>query len=256
MSKKRMKKKGQIAIFVILGIAIVLVIILLLIDSKKLSASQTEKPALEQIRECVQKETNAVKESLMIQGGTFEPENYYMHEDEKIRYLCYTEEYYKKCIMQVPFLKQNIEEELSGYLEPKLQNCLKNVKENLENNGYTVSMTKPITTVRLIPNSISIEIDTDLRLTKGATITYDNIQTDVDSKIYQMIIFAGSISNWEARYGDSEIVPYMSYYPWVRVEKRKQIEGTTLYTLTNKDNGEQFKFAVRSVANPPGITGR
>ena len=45
----------------------------------------------------------------------------------------------------------------------------------------------------------------------------------------------------------------MLYYPSIKVEKKKQSEGTTIYILTDRDSSEEFMFAVRSFAIPPGL---
>jgi hypothetical protein len=45
----------------------------------------------------------------------------------------------------------------------------------------------------------------------------------------------------------------MIYYPSLKVEKKKQGEGSTVYILTDRDTDEKFYFAVRSLAIPPGF---
>jgi hypothetical protein len=90
-------------------------------------------------------------------------------------------------------------------------------------------------------------------LNKGEeSINYDSIRVVVDSNIYELVSIANSILNWEATYGDSETTTYMNYYHDLKVEKLKQGEGTTVYILSNRDSGEKFQFASRSVVFPPG----
>jgi hypothetical protein len=43
------------------------------------------------------------------------------------------------------------------------------------------------------------------------------------------------------------------YYHDLKVEKKKQIDETSIYILTNRDTGEKFQFASRSYAFPPGV---
>jgi hypothetical protein len=40
--------------------------------------------------------------------------------------------------------------------------------------------------------------------------------------------------------------------PWLKIEKKKQIEGTKIFILTNRESEEQFFFASRSYTMPPG----
>ena len=44
----------------------------------------------------------------------------------------------------------------------------------------------------------------------------------------------------------------MTYYPWLKVEKILRDDGTKIYILTDRNTGDKFEFAVRSVAWPPG----
>jgi len=39
----------------------------------------------------------------------------------------------------------------------------------------------------------------------------------------------------------------MDYYHHLKVEKKKQGDGTTIYMITNRDTGDKFQFASRSV---------
>ena len=68
-------------------------------------------------------------------------------------------------------------------------------------------------------------------------------------------MIASSISNWEAKYGDSETMNYMIYYPNLKVEKKKQGDGTTIYIITDKESEDKFMFASRSLVLPAGFTG-
>ena len=47
---------------------------------------------------------------------------------------------------------------------------------------------------------------------------------------------------------------YMIYYPHLRVEKKKQGDGSTVYVLTDKESEDKFIFASKSLVFPPGIT--
>ena len=63
---------------------------------------------------------------------------------------------------------------------------------------------------------------------------------------------ANSILNWEATYGKVETTLYMNYYRWLKIEYDLKSDGTTIYILTNRDKGNKFQFASRSVVWPPG----
>lgn len=248
-------KKGQLAIFIILALAIVIVLILLFVNRGVLPTVFAGQSPIEQIRQCAEVNIKPSINNLSLQGGFLEPELYYLYQGNKIEYLCYTEEYSKACIMQKPFLKQNIENEIKKYIEPEATRCINSVINSMQENGYSVSYKKPEISISLVPNNIIIDVALDLRLEKGSVESYKSIKTSVDSNLYNMAFIAGAISNQEAAYGDSEIMTYMVYYPSLKVEKKKQGDGTKVYILTDKTSQEEFMFASRSYVIPPGLTG-
>jgi hypothetical protein len=73
--------------------------------------------------------------------------------------------------------------------------------------------------------------------------------------MYDLLAIATSIIDFETTYGDSETTIYMDYFRNVKVEKNKLSEGTTIYTLTDRNTLEEFKFASRSLVYPAGYGG-
>lgn len=263
----RKDKRGQITIFVILAIAIVIVLLLLFLGRDGFTSLIRGKAPVEQIKDCAEDYVREVAEVISIQGGSLEPEFYYSYKGEKIEYLCYTEENYKQCVMQKPLLKQGIEREIKNYIEPKIKGCINGVKTDLEKDGYRVDVGDVNVNVELVPDNILVYVKSELSLTKDSTESYKSIKTDVSSNLYEFAMIASSILNWEARYGDSETMNYMLYYPSIKVEKKIQGDGTKIYILSARGSSDsiylpadtnsldKFRFAVRSVVIPSGITG-
>ncbi len=254
MKNKRGNKanKAQITVFIILALAIVVVLILLFIGRDRIASIIGGKTPVEQIKECMQEPLQTALDKISVQGGSLNPQNYFLYQGNKIEYLCYTEENYVPCVMQKPLLKQSIEEELETYLQPRAKNCIDATKSSLQKNGYTVSSKNPVVKVSLVPGNILVDINTDLSITKSSTETYKSIKTDLSSRLYDLVMITSSILNWEARYGDAETMNYMIYYPSIKVEKKKQSEGTTIYILTDRNTLDKFMFASRSLTIPAG----
>ena len=252
----RKNKRGQVTVFIILALVIVAVLILLFVGSDRITTIITGKTPVEQIRECVDEPLEIALDLVSVQGGSLSPKNYYLYQGNKIEYLCYSEMNYERCVMQKPLLKQSIEKELESYLQPRIKNCINAVKTNLQKKGYSVSSQNPVIDVSLIPNSILVNIQADIKISKGSTENYKSIKTDYNSKLYDLVMVASSILNWEARYGDAETMNYMLYYPSMKVEKKKQSDGTTIYIITDRLDLDKFQFASRSVILPAGLTGQ
>jgi hypothetical protein len=191
-----------------------------------------------------------------MRGGSSNPQLYYLYENQTVNYLCYTAEWYKTCTMQTPFLKQSIESEVQRNASAEIEKCMLRMEENLRNKGYTVTVIGEETPmISLVPGKVLVSFNMSINLEKDdvkTTINPSRFQTEINSNSYDMIMIAASIQNFEARYGDSTPEDYMSFYPNLRVEKKKQSDGTKIYIISDRDTQERLLFATRSQAWPPG----
>ena len=252
----KFKKRGQVTIFIILAIAILVVLVLLFLNRGSFVVSQDQSPVY-QIQQCM---SDAAKQGIEImnsQGGSMNPAPSYQYNGSRIQYLCYTNQYYGNCVMQKPLLKEDYEKELTTIVQPKVNSCLNSVKDSLVQNGYTVNYKTPSVSVQLVMNSVVISANNlSLDITKSNTEKYDSVKTQINSNLYNMLMIASSISDTEAHYGRTEIMSYMMNYPQLKVDKLPQDDGTKIYILNYKDTGEKFIFAIRSQVLPAGITGK
>jgi len=106
--------------------------------------------------------------------------------------------------------------------------------------------------IELLPKRVIVTSNRSLILTKDGTEIYDSFEVIVHNNIYELVSVANSILKWETNLGDSETTTYMNYYHDLKVEKKKQTDGSTVYILTDRNNGNKFQFASRSIAWPPG----
>ena len=251
---KKMKiKKGQVSVFIILGILVLVVLVLLFARDSRFNEIFSSKSPYQEIEECIKETTKEGLNILSLQGGVIEPQNYILYEGNKIDYICYSENDYEKCIMQKPIIINTIKDELIKYSKPKIKNCLESVKSRYEKSGYTITMKEPEINFDIVPDNVLIDVNANLVIKKDGVENYNSIKTGVKSKIYNFALIATSISQWETRYGDSETLNYMLYYPSLKIEKKKQSEGSTIYILTDRDSEEKFYFASRSMAIPAGL---
>jgi len=247
-------KRSQVTIFIILALAILLIIFLLFRGDGFAQIFGGKSP-ITQIQDCVEESVDEAVDVLSLQGGSLNPQFYFEYKGDKIDYLCYTEEYYETCVMQKPLLRASIEKEIGNYIDDKVKSCVDSVVADLKGDGYEVSFGSVENSVDLVPGNIFVESETDLTVTGDTTESYKSIKTGINSKLYEMIMIASSIANWEARYGDSETMNYMIFYPSMKVEKKKQGDGTTIYILTDRVSLNKFQFASRSLVLPAGFSG-
>ena len=246
-------KRGQLTLFIILGIALLAVVFLLFFRTTNFGDLFLGKSPIEQIQSCMQ---DALQQGITLveaQGGSVTPSLYYLYNDKKISYICYTEDSFEQCVMQNGILPTSIELSIKGFIQPKIETCLENVKKSLENEGNTVTHKKLNVSVSLAPGEVVSTINLDLVIEKNdARETYQTITSRLSSSLYELAIISGEIANSEATYGDSDITRLMYIHQDLKIEKIKQGDETKIYIITNRDNNEQFYFAIKSVAIPPG----
>ena len=126
------------------------------------------------------------------------------------------------------------------------------MEKNFQKKGYTVNLRSGGMQVELLPKRIVLNFNHSLTLTKEGSDSYDKFSVFVNNNLYELISIANSIIQWETRYGDAETTAYMTYYRDLKVEKKLQQEGTKVYILTDRNKGNKFQFASRSIAWPPG----
>jgi hypothetical protein len=250
-------KTSQITLFVILAIIIVAVLIIFFTYALPKIKSYFSSPQ-DSLEKCLGDNVNKELPAILLAGGTLNPELYFMYEGGKVDYLCYTSEYYKTCTMQKPFIKQNIESQLKAAVGSNVQKCFNDYTEKLRLKGYIVNVSPENVdfSIQIMPEKIVTSINNQISAKKGEeTISYSGtnlFNAKITSNVYEILMVASSILNFEARYGDSNPETYMFYYKNLKVEKKKQSDGTKVYIITDKNTDEKFKFATRSLAWPPG----
>ena len=259
---KKEARKGQVAIFVIIGIVIVAAIVLFFLVRNDVlpnpfdgGGEGGEFDFRQELKNDIE-DNEAINEKIALianQGGSYEPENYFMFEGNKHEYLCETSEYYKTCYMQQPFLLQHVESEVNIEVLKEVNEILRRTKEKGEREGYDVAIGNVDFSVDFIPGSIVFNIDTNVRVSKGETSKrYEGFEIRKESKLYDIIMLSTAILNYEARYGDADPVAFMALYPKIKVVKKKQGDGTTLYFVSSRESDEKFNFASKSLVWPPG----
>lgn len=251
----RMEKRGQVAIFVIVAIIIVVagILIYYFLPGARTFVSGDITPSVF-LSECVSEELDSNIELLSSQGGYANPEGFILHEGDRVKYLCYTTEYYVPCIVQQPLILRHYERELEELTTTKAQSCTLDLREEYSRQGYEVSGgDNPIVNVDIVPDKIRILVNAPMTVRKGdETISYQNFDIERPSEVYDLLMIATSIIDFESTYGDTETTLYYQYYPNLVIGKDTLTDGTTVFEVRDVTTEESFKFASRSLAWPGG----
>ncbi len=275
-------KKGQVTIFIILGIIIVgaAALIYFLYPQIKSTFTRANDPQ-SFIQTCLQDEIKSTITNLSLQGGSIAPQNYFQYYNDwnndpslqklygvglhNVEYLCYTNKYYVPCVMQQPLLQQHIESEIKDNIQQTADSCFSDMQKNYQNQGYTVNFVKGDSVVDILPQRVVVTFNNQLTLTKQNAQRYENFSVLVNNNLYELVGIATSILNWESSQGDAPVQSYMIYYHNLIVEKKevgassdpnaggRNTDGTKVYILTDLNTGNIFQFATRSMAWPAGM---
>jgi hypothetical protein len=255
------KKRGQITVFVIIGIVIVLAVVIFLLVWNNVVPFPGVRPSGEtdyrsSLAKCIEESEEIDEKVLMItkQGGSYNPQFYYEYKGNKYEYLCYIGTYYETCIMQKPFLIADTEKEIKEQIESDVRKCITETNEELEEEGYNVNQGRFEFNVDFVIDNLVINVNPAVSISRDEERrSYrEEIEVRKPSQLYKLMSISTSIVNQETSLGDSDPLSYMVAYPEVRVEKNKQGDGSTLYFLKDRNTEEEFNFAVRSLAWPPG----
>jgi hypothetical protein len=250
-------KRGQVTVFIIAAILIVglAVMIYFLRPGITSTTEFEEKNPSGFIQTCMEDEINNAVNLVSLQGGSINPEGFILYQDNKIEYLCYTIEYYKKCVVQQPLLKSHIESEIKKKIESSVTSCFEKLVASYDSAGYKTTLEKSNsdpTRVELLPKRIVSTFNYTLTASKTDTKKYNSFSVVLNNNLYELASIANSIIDSESSFGDADPGFYMSIYPDLKVEKFNQDDGSTIYIVTDRNKGNSFQLASRSVVWPPG----
>ncbi len=247
INSKIKNKRAQLTIFIILALIIVSGILIFFLWVKPVYFTSGGKAL--KFEKCIEDSMEQAIEELSKNAGYVNSEFTYMYLDEAIPYLCYTNLYYKTCTIQKPFLKQHFQNNLAKVIREKVDSCYENSVDDLRVAGYEVSSGEIDFSVELEPGKVNLLIEAP---TSVGTQRFTRFNVGVNSEIYNILMVATSILQYETTYGDADTSSLMLFYPELKVTKMKRSDGTTIYVIEHKERGTKFQFASKSLVWPTG----
>jgi len=254
-NKMKFKKKGQITIFIIIGlIIVVLVMLFFLLKNPPQPKEFDESNPQAYIEACTRGVVEEALELLSSQGGDITPVGSITYNSTEITYLCYIDAYYKQCINQRPMLVEHIENEITNYITPKVQNCFKSL-ELSQNKRYDIENSQDINLVtKLHPKQIIVEIDKEFKMIRENEVReFKHFKMNMVHPIYNFAEIAMEIVNQESRYCNFDVLGFMILYPGYDIKDKITGENDVIYKITERATNQEFWFAVKSCPLPPGF---
>jgi hypothetical protein len=251
----RWSNKGQLTIFIVVGVLIVGAIGFYFIFRQGLipdiGGGQEVNPN-SFLEACLEEKIEEAVDILSMQGGSLNPklfERFKFSDDDKpynISYLCYNQNSYDRCINQVPMLINYIETEIEDYINNDVTICFDELENNLQKQNYEIKKEYNGFEINLEFDKVILEIDGKLELTKsGETTIQKNIGAIFSNNIYNLLLIAHDIVKSESQYCDFNKQSYMMIYSDILIKLFSDSEGIKFYRVQERDIDKSFRFAVR-----------
>ncbi len=251
-------KRGQLTIFIIVGIliAVALVIVFFLYKSPGAKIDPRSDPQ-GFIENCVGELLKPAQEKLLPQAGYRTVGKYILFDtNKKVPYLCYTSEEKQICTIIEPMLKNKIEEQLKLETQAGLESCFDKLKLSFANYDY-----------RAEPTDYSIEISPDMlkaKISKKITITQGESAQELSyfeyseaSPLFDFIIITNDILTKETGCDcghetcSGDVLGISRRNPDYELELFVTSINEKVYTIRDILSNKQYLFSVRNCIRLP-----
>lgn len=180
-----MQKRGQIAVFVVVGVVFIILAGLIFYFRENLTKALREKPAnvqeyltqqlgdiKKEIGRCAIKETSEASKLLMENGGSFDLSfDFIRHKGVNYAVLCRQFEDSEECLSE-PILISKLSEKLNSYLPDKINKCLN--LEDFKNKDYTLKLGNLDIDTEISDEFILANVDYSIELKKDSYSVKEN----------------------------------------------------------------------------------
>ena len=249
-----MNKRGQVTIFIIIGVVIVvgIVAVFIFMGNVETDVSASLGPQAF-VDKCVRDAVETSVDKMLKNGGEILPSRAIAYKGDEWNYLCYQGDYYKACYNIHPMLELQIEAEIVKDTEVEVQECFNTMRVDFENRGFDVSGGATEYSIDLLPKVVQISLSKRIDVSKaGSSQSFNDFDSEVLSSIYELVQISEDVVDSEGQYCNFEYNGYMLLYPRYDI-RRIDYSGSKIYRLIDRRSKEELRFAVRSCAFAPGI---
>ncbi len=251
-----MQKRGQVSVFVIIGIvAIAAVIFVFLLfrgfQEKAREVTNPQEYLKSQIGDikkvlnnCIEDKTKEALNKISLQGGHLNPIKYTNYYGNKVSFLCYKIKDNEDCYNMM-FTRSEISDEIKPYLETNIKKCMNDGLNAFRDKDYKLTSGSFSFDLEFNDEVLLVNVIYPITLTKGKIIqVQDRFSKQTKTNFWKFSNLASEIVSYEARgenYDVAEESPKNLYFEIGRTG----IENGNLYTLVSRLNkNEVFYFAV------------
>lgn len=246
-----MLKRGQVSVFAIVGIVLVILVALFFFLRNEYGAfvaptvflNEKAKPIEDNLKGCILSVSQQSLNTFGKQGGDFNPSNYLLYKGMNVKYFCTNIIGKEECLNVMPTLRE-MEEKLSFEIQNGVNSC---VNKDLAKSGlgYDIKAGKLDTKVEFAGENVLVKADYDVEITKGDIKTTINpVALSFDAPVEELYSVAVDAVNAEARVGFFEQLLYMVSKKGKYIINLDKPYPDKIYKINKKDSEFEFWFAV------------
>lgn len=253
------KKRGQVTIFIIVGIIMIggFIAFFLIFSGKSARVpkeSVTANPNSFLATCLINKIRQDINQTAM-HGGENKLNISFKFDNEenptRISYLCYENANFLPCVNQVPLLFSYFEGSIKQSSNKDVKKCFDQFISSLKKQGYTVvnqgynGFQNKIKLGKLV-----IKINAELTVTKSETKRYQNFEINIPTNIEGVLRVVQDIINKKVttcRFSYFNLANHPNYDINKYIDSRS---STVIYSVKDRKSKEEFRFAVRGCVIP------
>jgi hypothetical protein len=252
-----MGKRGQLTVFVILGIVIVIIAALLLYFRTNIflfnPSVEDLNSKLDDVREhmvrCVGEVSEPPIRQIGLQGGYLStpPDTFRLYNDTTISYLCYSMKGSPQCINRM-LTKSDMERQLNAAIDFGLQTCVDVQSFKKLGSFEIITPNKWTVDTRIGSDMVVVTVNYPVRLrsTKSTSeVSAQEFTKTFNYPLGYLYDVSQDILDYETQFGEFDQMIYMlAKKGQVRIDKKKPYPDK-LYILSRYDGSYIFQFAVQ-----------
>ena len=251
-----MQKRGQVSVFAIVGIVVLIIVALLFFLRNEYGffvsptsfLSDKAKPIEDNLRTCVDQTLKNNLEEFGKQGGDFYPNQYLFYQSKTVNYYCKNLPNTETCLNVMPSFDE-IKNNLKNKIDLDLNECVDStlVKSGF---GYNIQAGKLSTELITSSSNLGVKVHYDVKIFKdGNEYGIKDVVVNYDAPIEEIYAVAVDIVNSEARVGFFEQLLYMLNKKGQYVINLDKPYPDKIYKINKKDSKFEFWFAVEGERN-------
>ncbi len=251
-----MNRRGQVAIFIIIGLLLASVITFLFLINKTpktKGGSDLDNPE-SFIDNCVRQKAEKSIDEIMIHGGFPNSTDNVLYKGESVPYLCKNINFYKPCVVQHPLYLREVETEIKNEISNVIFQCFDSLEQRLQQKNYLIDAGQAYLGVEAKPEMIKFSVSKNFVISKDEySKTYNNFDVFISSPLYELALIVQEIIAQETKWCHFSNDGFMLTYNDFDIRLDMLGDSTKIYTVKHKETDKKIMFAIRGCAIPLGF---